>query len=111
VTAIAVAPDSKSSVETRSAAAGEVVTVTSTEEDSPCPAEPVRGGPVESLRCSGERSAEEALDLLKEAFDQRAAVSVFELAVGFEQFALLHGEPRRHLDYDPDHEVAAAMAT
>ena len=113
VTAIAVAPDSKRSVETRSAAAGEIVMATSTWADP-------RGSPatllerfVESLRSrrGATRLAEEALDLLKEALGQRAPVPVFQFCVGFQQLTLLHGEPGGHLDHDPDDEVAAAMAT
>src|SRR3972149_3905219 len=40
-----------------------------------------------------------------------ALIPVFKLSVGFQQFALLCGEPGWHFDHDPDDKIAAAMAT
>src|SRR5574337_431614 len=57
------------------------------------------------------RSAEQILDLVEEALDQRTPIAVFQSSVRFEQLALLGGQPPGHLDHNLDHEISLVMAT
>lgn len=56
------------------------------------------------------RSAEQALDLVKEALDQRTPITIFHGSIRFEQFALLRSQPLGHLNDDLDYEVSLVMA-